>query len=173
LSAWPRAARNDRGGVMDKSEEKEKGFKVEDRRRFSSEGELKPEHRGTDEKPQAASAQSTASTQWSASGAGAPVTGASGASTAGRDASAPVEIMFSTFIVGLSTQALIHLGEISDPAGGKPEHDLIGAQQLIDILGMLQEKTRGNLDANEQKLLETILFDLRMKYVEIARQAAH
>jgi len=44
------------------------------------------------------------------------------------------------------------------------------AQQLIDILGMLREKTRGNLDHDEQALLDAILFDLRMKYVEIARR---
>ena len=54
---------------------------------------------------------------------------------------------------------------------GERRQDLLAAQQLIDIIGMLKEKTRGNLDQDEQSLLEAILFELRMKYVERARQA--
>jgi len=159
---------------MDNSEEK--AFKVDDRRRFSPEGELKPEHRGADDQPaspqtgtaepagasehKAASARSVGQSPEAAAGAGAP----------GYDAAAAAEITFSTFIVGLSTQALLHLGEIPDPATGEHARDLTGAQQLIDILGMLQEKSRGNLEPGEQSLIQAILFDLRMKYVEIARQ---
>ncbi len=80
---------------------------------------------------------------------------------------------FSAFIVGLSTQALVHLGEIPNPVTGKPSRDLPGAQRLMDVLGNArQQKTEGNLDADELHLLDTILFDLRMKYVEIARQGA-
>jgi hypothetical protein len=64
---------------------------------------------------------------------------------------------------------LLHLGEIPDPTTNNPVRDLIAAQQLIDILGLLRDKTRGNLDRDEAGLLDSILFDLRMKYVEIAR----
>jgi hypothetical protein len=171
---------------MDQSEPKEKGFKVEDRRRFSPEGELKPEHREADphqqdrKEPQAPEGKPVAGdaaagkTDASAQAAAAPRSAsASGASAPPRDAPAAeaTEITFATFIVGLSTQALLHLGEIPDPATGEHLRDLAGAQQLIDILGMLQAKTRGNLAADEQHLIEAILFDLRMKYVEIARQA--
>ncbi len=145
---------------MDETEDKEKSFKVEDRRRFSSEGELKPEHRRAEEKPAPEPAEQSKATTTSAAGAHHDV---------GRADSALAEINFSTFVVGLSTQALLHLGEIPDPATGQHCRDLTGAQQLIDILGMLQEKTRGNLAAEEQNLLQAILFDLRMKYVEIAR----
>ena len=153
---------------MDNSEEKEKGFKVQDRRRFSSEGELKPEHRGGDDQP-ASAAKEPPQPPPAGSARPEPVAGAS-ANRSGSVASA--EITFSTFVVGLSTQALLHLGEIPDPATGQHARDLTGAQQLIDILGMLQEKTRGNLGPDEQGLIQAILFDLRMKYVEIARQAA-
>jgi hypothetical protein len=72
--------------------------------------------------------------------------------------------------MSLSTEALVHLGEMADPSSGQAQRDLAMAQQLIDILGMLREKTRGNLDHDEQALLDAILFDLRMKYVEIARR---
>lgn len=141
---------------MEQSEEKDKGFKVQDRRRFSAEGELKPEHRGQDE-PRPAREE-------------APAAGASSAQAAPRPAPGrPDEINFATFIVGLSTQALLHLGEIHDPSTNNPVRDLPAAQQLIDILGLLREKTRGNLDHDEAGLLDSILFDLRMKYVEIAR----
>ena len=83
------------------------------------------------------------------------------------------ELTFVTFVMGLSTQALIHLGEIPEPHSGKFEGDLLAAEQLIDIIAMLQDKTRGNLDSEEAQLVETILFELRMKYVERARQDPH
>ena len=79
------------------------------------------------------------------------------------------EINFSTFVISLSTQALMHLGEIPNPLTNTPERDIPVAKQMIDILGMLQEKTRNNLNAGESKLMEEILFDLRMKYVEAVK----
>jgi len=78
---------------------------------------------------------------------------------------------FGSFLVGLSTQALMLLGDIPDPQSGRPQQDLVGAQQLIDIIGMLELKTRGNLDREEAQLIEAILYELRMKYVERARTA--
>ncbi len=157
---------------MDKSEEKEKGFKIDDRRRFSPEGELKPEHRGGDDKPASpqTAAEQTPREQTIRSPRQAPEP-AAGAEFPPHDAASGAEITFSTFVVGLSTQALLDLGEIPDPATGQNALNLAGAQQLIDILGMLQAKTRGNLEPGEQSLIEAILFDLRMKYVELARQA--
>ena len=154
---------------MEQSEdEKNKGFKVQDRRRFSAEGELKPEHRegskpGAEppqaEQPRAAASESASSEQAAPRPNPRP----------GADIGEPSEINFATFIVGLSTQALLHLGEIPDPSTNSPMRDLNAAQQLIDILGLLRDKTRGNLDQDEAGLLDSILFDLRMKYVEIAR----
>jgi hypothetical protein len=155
----------------EEKEERNKGFKVDDRRRFSAEGELKPEHRG----PEAAAApQSSADSGSSAAERIAQESRAAQESKVARAFSerrAPTaEITFGTFVVGLSTQALMHLGEIPDPHTNQSSTDLPGAQQLIDIIGMLQEKTRGNLDHDEQAMLEAILFELRMKYVERARR---
>jgi hypothetical protein len=62
------------------------------------------------------------------------------------------------------------LGEIANPLSGKSETDIPVAKQMIDILGMLREKTRGNLDTGEERLIEDILFDLRMKYVEAVKK---
>lgn len=86
------------------------------------------------------------------------------------DASGDVVVTFSTFLLGLSTQALLHLGEIPNPVSGQLEPDLVAAKQVIDILGVLQAKTRGNLDEAEQGLVESVLYDLRIRYVEIARR---
>ena len=80
------------------------------------------------------------------------------------------EINFSTFVISLSTQALMHLGEIGNPISGKAETDVPVAKQMIDILAMLKDKTRGNLDPNEDRLMQDILFDLRMKYVEAVKK---
>ena len=63
----------------------------------------------------------------------------------------------------------MHLGEIPNPLSGEVEMDISVGKQMIDIIGVLSEKTRGNLDQGEEKLMEDILFDLRMKYVEAVR----
>jgi len=126
----------------------ERGFKVEDRRRFAGDAgqaeEAKPEQEPAQETAKAAPSKSPE----------------------------PIypEINFSTFLISLSTQALLHLGEIPDPLNGKVETDLESAKQMIDVLGVLREKTKGNLDDNEEKLFNDILFDLRMKYVEAVKK---
>ena len=85
------------------------------------------------------------------------------------DRSANEEMSFSTFVMGLTTQALMHLGEITDPVEQRVAHDLPAAKQMIDLLGILRDKTKGNLDAAEEQLLGEVLYDLRMRYVEVAR----
>ncbi len=151
-------------------EEKSRGFKVEDRRRFSSAGEVKSEFR--DDEPKAGPSAPPAASQ-RAEAAEAPrrdATDSAASAKAVPNASGPEpEMTFGAFLVGLSTQALMLLGDIADPETGQAAPDLPAAQQLIDILGMLQRKTRGNLDREEAQLIETILFELRMKYVERTR----
>jgi hypothetical protein len=73
---------------------------------------------------------------------------------------------FTTFILSLSHSALMHLGEAPNPETGKVEQDLPLARQTIDLVGMLEEKTKGNLTGDEERLIGQILFDLRMRYVE-------
>ncbi len=79
-------------------------------------------------------------------------------------------IDFSTLCLSLSTSALIHLGVMTHPETGQIEPHLPLARQTIDTLGMLQEKTQGNLTKDEGRLLEHLLYDLRLKYVEAGKK---
>ncbi|MCU0722097.1 MAG: DUF1844 domain-containing protein [Planctomycetes bacterium] len=83
-----------------------------------------------------------------------------------RDAGAPLPAAsFLTLVAGLSTQVLMNLGDLANPLNGKREPDLDHAKYTIDLLGVIQEKTKGNLTAEEAEVLELTLYELRMKYV--------
>ncbi len=167
---------------MAEEEDKERGFKVADRRRFSAEGEAKPE---VEEKPAVQPAKPIEEHSHAemhshdelhihspSEGAQAEASAAyqkAASSQPGAADLGPQDLTFASFVVGLSTEALALMGEMPHPATGERIHDLIGAQQIIDIIGILQAKTRGNLSHDEDTLLDAILFDLRMKYVEKAR----
>jgi hypothetical protein len=77
---------------------------------------------------------------------------------------------FSTLILSMASTAMVQLGVVSDPAAAKAPPDLQAAKQAIDILAILEEKTRGNLDDGEQKLLKSLLYDLRVAYVDAQKQ---
>ena len=140
----------------EREKEEGKGFIVQDRRRFSSDtGEAREP---TEQEP-LGSPKSEAHQTVDDSKSERP----------SQEEPLP-EINFSTFVISLSTQALMNLGEIPNPLTNTPEKDVPVAKQMIDILGMLQEKTRNNLNGGEAKLMEEILFDLRMKYVEAVKQ---
>ena len=79
------------------------------------------------------------------------------------------EINFSTFIFSLNTSTLLHLGEVPDPATGKQQEDLVMAKQTLDLIAILEEKTRGNLTSDEENLVKHILYDLRLRYVQKAK----
>jgi len=76
------------------------------------------------------------------------------------------EIDFATFILSLSHSALVNLGEAPDPDTQQIAVSLPIAKQNIDLLGLLEEKTKGNLTGDEERLLAQVLFDLRMRFVE-------
>jgi len=125
-----------------KDEEQEKGFVVKDKR-FSAkkeEGDVRPKEEAGKEKPPEATS---------------------------REEAVP-EINFINFMLSLSTSALIQLGEIQDPLSKETGKNLPLAKQTIDLIGMLMEKTKGNLTPDEEKLMEQILYDLRMRYVKAA-----
>jgi hypothetical protein len=75
------------------------------------------------------------------------------------------EVTFTTFVISLNTTTLYHLGEISDPLNGEKKQDLVLAKHSIDTLKLLEDKTKGNLTAEEQDLLKHVLYDLKMRYV--------
>lgn len=79
------------------------------------------------------------------------------------------EPSLKTFVSGLAGQVLINLGLFEDPTTGKEEKNLEQAKYSIDLLEILKEKTKGNLTDEEEKLINTILYDLRMRYVEACK----
>jgi uncharacterized protein DUF1844 len=79
---------------------------------------------------------------------------------------------FSTHVLSLASTVLIALGQMPGPDGESHPLDLEAARHLIDVLGMLEHKTKGNLDEAEQKLLASLLYDLRTAYVD-AEKAKH
>ena len=76
------------------------------------------------------------------------------------------KINFATFIFSLNHSVMVHLGVMDDPTTGKKARNIPIAKQTIDILGMLEEKTQGNLTEDEEKMLKSILYDLRMIYIK-------
>jgi hypothetical protein len=87
-------------------------------------------------------------------------------------ASAPDDLPavdFTTFVLSLSHSARLHLGDAPDPVTGKSEVDLPMARHSIDLLGLIQEKTHGNLTGAEEQALTQALDDLRVRYVEVSR----
>jgi hypothetical protein len=88
------------------------------------------------------------------------------------EADALPSIDFATFILSLSHSALMHLGEAPDPETNAVQANLPLAKQDIDLLGLLEEKTKGNLSGDEERLLAQVLFDLRMRYVERTKSGA-
>ena len=76
-------------------------------------------------------------------------------------------VSFTAFMLSLATTAAVHFGDIADPSTGqRMEPNLVGAGQMIEIIAMLQEKTEGNLSEPEGKLLEDLLYELRMRFVQ-------
>ena len=118
------------------------GFTVTDRRSFNEAGETRPE------------------------GPTPPVATAA-AGDFPTAAFPPVD--FHTFVLSLGSSALLHLGEIENPNDGVSQKDLPLAKHTIDILAMLEEKTKGNLSTAEEKLMESLLYDLRLRYVEATK----
>ncbi len=132
----------------EREEEKSSPFKVDDRRKFSSEGELLSKT-GTESKSEPEPRQ----------GPSEP--------TQERKTERQKEpaIDFASFIMSLAASGMAYLGEMPDPATGERMENLDGAQQMIDILTLLQTKTKGNLETDEEQLLEHLLYELRMKYL--------
>ena len=80
------------------------------------------------------------------------------------------EVTFSALTMSLSTSVLYHLGEIGDPRTGKKEVDLDLAKHGINTLSLLQEKTKGNLTEDEDEMLKSILYDVKMRYVKAVKK---
>ncbi len=132
-----------------KDEKEESGFTVSDKRHFREDGELrsvepeppkpKQEPREEVKDPQATAAEPPPGTY--------------------------AQIDFPSYILSYYTQGLVLLGEVPNPYTNQKEEDLEGARHTVDILSMLQEKTKGNLSKDEEQLLDNVLYELRMKFM--------
>jgi hypothetical protein len=80
----------------------------------------------------------------------------------------PSDLTFAGFVMSLASTAAVHFGDLPDPATGRPGPvELDAAARIIEVLVMLQQKTKGNLIKEEEQLLESLLYDLRMRFVEV------
>jgi len=127
--------------------EDEKGFVIKDRRSFDDKGDLKdqaPKEESPKEEPRKEAPRDESE--------GTPLP----------------EVNFNSLIFSLSSSALINLGEIADPQTGQKHKDFPLAKHTIDTIAMLKDKTKGNLNPEELRFLDTILADLRWRYVKLA-----
>ena len=131
--------------------EEEKGFVLKDRRSFDEKGDLKDETEKKEEKKTAPKEEEAGKPEEETQRAPLP------------------DVNFNSLIFSLSSSALFHLGEIADPQTGQKNQDLPIAKHTIDTIGMLKDKTKGNLDDEEEKFLEGILTDLRWRYVKATK----
>ena len=174
---------------MSQSEDETKGFKVTDRRKFTSEGELRNEEEAakatkatkateaTQESPRIQQTPEAVSPRAILEEASAvppsppvqanqeaqPAPPARDAQTA--TAEVPSELSFLDLVSMLATNALVQLGEVPDPGSGEKIENLRAAQDMISFLEMLEKKTQGNLGENEKEALEQIVYDLRMRFM--------
>jgi hypothetical protein len=139
-------------------EQGDKGFVVRDRRKVGQEDEPKTEQQRPPQESREQKEQREARMK-------ADFEEASRHAREGKPLPLP-EVAFSTFVFSLSSSALVHLGEIPEPSSNEKRVDLPMAKQIIDTLGMLEEKTRGNLDTDEERLIRSVLYDLRLRFVQ-------
>jgi hypothetical protein len=175
--------------------EEQTSYKVTDRRLFNADGtprevpeDERPEPKPIKEEPAAAS--SSAESSAAANSAAAkpdetkavqetqPTPASDESATAAHDAEAEVDLpgaedpaSFASFMMSIASNAASSLGMMEHPVTGKREVDLELGKHWIDVLGMLQQKTRGNLLPQEQQILEGLLADLRMQYVSLTNAA--
>jgi hypothetical protein len=149
--------------MSENSEEKSdqsNSFKVSDRRKFAADGSP------------IIGAEADTGVPGSASSEASELGNKEGRGSAGQEnppdapTGEPGKIDFSSFVLSLATSAIAHMGEVPDPATGQKTENLDAAEQMIDILSVLQEKTKGNLEADEDRLLDNLLYELRMKFLD-------
>jgi len=153
---------------------REGGVKVSDRRHFTESGErragVEPVVGPPPEEPKPAAAPQPASTGQAPAKSGAAAPAPATPPPAAQPRLAAREITFSGLLQDLFATGMMQLGAEIQP-GQRGQLDLEGARETIDLLGVLQQKTHGNLDSQEQQLITAALYELRLGYVEVQRAA--
>ncbi len=140
------------------SKENEHSFRVVDRRPFNPDGTLRPEFA---EPTAPGTASESPTTTAPSSPTGSPT-------RASAPEPRPTSPLFLDFLLGLVSSAAVHLGMVETPDENRPKIDLAAAKQMIDVLGVLREKTSGNLSPEEQQVFDRSLTELRVRYVQVA-----
>jgi len=130
-------------------EQEEQGFRVTDKRGFDESGEARTPDAA--EKPREAPESAQIPKADAKSG--------------GEEPAQEPTIDFPSYLLSYYTQGLVLLGEVPNPYTSKKEEDVEAARHTIDILSMIEQKTKGNLSKDEQQLLESVLYELRMKFM--------
>jgi hypothetical protein len=148
----------------------DESFKVVDRRLFTADGELRKEVAEQQDRERESPSPAATAPAAPASGAGKQALAATpaplGAETPKRAAA------FENLIRSLGQNAAMLLGGYADPGTGRPVLDLEGAREIIDMLDVLRDKTRGNLASEEDSLLLDVLGNLKLAFMEMAKAAA-
>jgi hypothetical protein len=139
---------------MADSEQKTGNFTVTDRRAFDPSGAPKSEPPAVQNKPDKPDAIDN------------PDKPAEAARPARQQSQALPPADFTTLVLSLGSSAVMYLGQSEEPDGEKPTCNLPMAKHAIDLLTVLEQKTKGNLSSEEEQILESLLFDLRLRYVE-------
>jgi len=139
-------------GVNEMAEQEEKGFVIKDRRSFDEKGELKEAEQAREEESlkgeERGEEPKAEKKEW--------------------ESSPLPEVNFNSLIFSLSSSALFHLGEIADPQTNEKKKELPLAKHAIDTIAMLEERTKGNLSDDEAKFIDSVLTDLRWRFVKAA-----
>jgi len=136
---------------MSKEQGDDQGFRVTDKRLFTEDGKVRE-----DAEKEVRSGPETAKAPGSKPPAAEPAEIPPGAGG---------QIDFPSYVLSYYTQGLVLLGEVPNPYTNQKEENLEEARHTVDILGMLKDKTRGNLSADEEQLLDTVLYEVRMRYM--------
>ena len=159
------------------AEEEEKPIRVVDRRMFTPEGELRPEYRNVEEEPPGKAPGAAAAPPPPSPSAPSPppppptAPGEPPPEAEDREMAEP-RTAFALIVQMLAMPAYASLGLVPDPATGRARVDRVAAREMIDLLAVLEQKTRGNLSFEETNYLSRVLYDLRLAFVEVSRKPA-
>ncbi len=155
--------------MAEESQQEKKGFQIVDKRRFDSAGEERSLREEADKEPSRSENKPLDSDREKTN----PQTPTEQGFTMTESSDQQDEpVAFTSFVMSLATQVLVQLGEMPPPTGMEIPRDLDSARQTIDILTMLQTRTRGNLSSEEVRFLEEVLHSLRMSYINAKKKNA-
>jgi len=160
---------------MPKDEQESSGFKVVDRRPFTEEGKRR-EDAAVEGRPESVTPAPQTGVRPPAAApppkpaAPAPAAPAMDEEELGEDFAAEGPVGFDTLVSYLSTTAMFQLGFLPGPGGERIPTDLVNARRTIDLMEVLQEKTEGNLTDDESRMLDEVLYELRMSFVEVQKR---